>query len=74
MEQTCVECKRLSEELADATKDHIRLAGQKQLADMEQNSALMRELEPLVRKAADRREEARRAFREHAATHTDPSS
>jgi hypothetical protein len=72
MYRCCRECKRLWEELSDATKMHIAILGKAQLAEIEQNNAALSELEGPTMAAAERRGRARMAFREHQATHRSP--
>ena len=43
---TCLECRPIWEELAEAINAHIKILGQMQLAAMERNSALLKEVEP----------------------------
>ena len=66
---TCPECRPIWEELASSTMAHIKIVGQKQLALLQQNSSLLKEIEPLVLAASERREVARRAYHDHADTH-----
>jgi hypothetical protein len=65
----CPDCKRLWEDYSDATKAHVSLVGKTQLAQIEQNSAVLKELEPLKLAAGDRRGKARMALKEHEAIH-----
>ena len=48
---------------------HIRLVGRCQLAAMQHESALVKELEVLVLNASGRRTIARRSYQDHAAVH-----
>ena len=69
MYDDCPTCKLLWEEFSEATKAHVALLAKIQLAQIEQNSAALKELEPLTLAAAERRSEARNAFKEHEASH-----
>ena len=72
MDQVCAECNRLLDDCAEAIKAHVKLIGQKQLAEMEQRSNVLNELEPLVAAASEERARARKAFKDHVATHENP--
>jgi len=60
---------RLLDELTDATAAFLKIAGQKEIADLQQDSSPVNRLEPLVLAASERREKARLAIRDHAETH-----
>jgi hypothetical protein len=67
--ETCSECRLVRDELAKAINAHIKILGDMQFAAMEYNTSRLKELEPLVLAASNRREVARRAYHDHAATH-----
>ena len=70
----CADCKRLWDEHSDATKAHIALAGKTEVAQIQGDSAVLQELIPLMLAAAERRVNARKAFKEHEASHQDGKS
>ena len=63
----CVECKRLSTKLAEATKVHFSILAKMQLAQGENNTAPLSELESLKVEAAEKRGIARMELRRHEA-------
>ena len=65
----CRECDRLWHEYADAVKGYLKIAGNRQVAQIGQDSAALAAIEPLHRDALERRAHTRKAFREHYATH-----
>jgi hypothetical protein len=65
----CRECERLWQEFSDATKAHIAILAKAQLAEIEQNNAVITVLSPLTMAAGERRGKARMALRVHEATH-----
>jgi hypothetical protein len=65
----CPTCKRLWEEFSEATKAHLAILSKIQIAQIEQNSSVLKELEPLNTSAVERRCKARMAVKEHEATH-----
>ena len=66
----CRECDRLWQEYEEAVRAYLKIAGQWQVATIQQDSSLLDLLEPLVRQALERRNMAREAVRDHAATHS----
>jgi len=71
MNGNCPICERLWKEFTEATKAHTEILGKFELAEMEQRSTVLSELEPLKLATAERRVQARMALRKHAATHHD---
>ena len=69
MNDNCPECKRLSENLAEATKSYLAILTTIQLAHNEDNPALVSELETLKRETQEKRGIARQELRWHEATH-----
>ena len=69
MDKDCPECKRLWEELCNATRAHFALLGETEIAVCEQNSASLKKLEPLTMWAAQRRVTARKNFKTHQEIH-----
>ena len=69
MKPGCVECEYLFQDLADATMSHVKVLEQSKMAAMEQNAANILKLEPQVVAASDRRDETRKLFKDHEATH-----
>ena len=69
MYSDCHDCKRLCEEVSEATQAHLAVLGKYQIARIEQNSAAILELEPLTVATAERRSKARLALNEHKAIH-----
>ena len=69
MYDDCPTCKLLWEELSESTKAHVVILAKFQLAQIQQNNAVLVELEPLIVAAAERRDKARTAFKENSATH-----
>ena len=65
----CAECDRLWQEYADAMKTSLKLAGNRQIAEIGQDSAALAAIEPLYKEALDRRAVTRKALREHTAAH-----
>jgi hypothetical protein len=55
----CPACKRLREELSQATKAHFSILSKIQLARTEHDSELLKDLESLKAAAAARRDKAR---------------
>ena len=66
---TCAVCRTIWDEYAEAVHGHLKTVGQLQVAKIQQNSSVSTDLEPLVLAASIRRESARRAYHNHAATH-----
>ena len=69
MNVDCPTCKVLWDEFSEATRAHVTILGKSQLAQIEQNSAVLTQLEPLKRAAAERGGKARLAFKDHEASH-----
>ena len=69
MYEDCPNCKLLWDEFAEATRAHVAILGKTQLAQIQQNHAVLIKLEPLKAAAAERRAKARTAFQEHATIH-----
>ena len=65
MSYNCPECARLWGEYARATVAHVRLEGDLQMASHQQNHRRVREQEPLVERANQRRMAARAAIADH---------
>ena len=63
----CKECDRLWQEYAEATKAHLKIIGEHQIAVIEQNSSVIVALEPLRRESGQARELARKAVKDHEA-------
>jgi len=63
----CKECERLWEEYAEATKAHLKIIGEHQVAKIEQNSIVIDALDPLYREFEKRRALARMALKDHEA-------
>ena len=61
MQGDCLQCRRLSENLAGATQAYFAILGKSQLSQGENSSDL--------EAAAERRREARQELRRHEATH-----
>jgi len=66
---TCVECRRLWRNYADATKAHVKIVRSRHMALIQQNSAGLRVLAPLETEAALDCRNARKALDGHEATH-----
>ena len=56
-------------EYADAVKGYLKIAGNRQVAQIGQDSAALAAIEPLYKEALDRRAVTRKALREHTAAH-----
>jgi hypothetical protein len=69
MHGDCPDCKRLSENLTEATKAYFAILEKSQLARSDNNAALAAELETLKQAAAEKRGKARQELRQHEATH-----
>ena len=65
----CPECKRLSENLSEATKAYFAILGKSQLAKSGNDPALVSALESLKLPAMEQRGKARLELRQHEATH-----
>jgi hypothetical protein len=70
----CPECKRLSENLSEATKSYFAILATIQLAINANNSALISELEAPKLAAQKKRAKARLELRHHEATHQDKAA
>jgi hypothetical protein len=66
---SCRECDRLWHEYAEAVRAALKIAGNRQIAEIGQDSAALAAIEPLYLEALDRRILTRKAVRDHAATH-----
>ena len=69
MNVNCSVCKRLSENLSEATKSYLEILTTIQLAHNENNRALVLELETLKQEKQEKRGLARRELRWHEASH-----
>jgi hypothetical protein len=69
MYDDCPTCKLFWEEFFEATRAHVAILAKVQLAQIQQNNAVLITLEPLNMAAAERRAKARTAFQTHAASH-----
>jgi hypothetical protein len=69
MKPGCVQCQHLFGDLADATRWHVKVLEQSRMAAIEQNADNLLKLEPQVVAASHRRDESRKAFKNHEATH-----
>jgi hypothetical protein len=67
MHHDCQECTRLWSEYALATRHYLKLEGRLQIADISRDDRTVTELSPLVRRAAEERNELRRQIDEHEA-------
>src|SRR5258705_8564802 len=70
MEHGCSDCDRLLSEYEDSIKSHMQLLADTDRALDEQDTALLRKLEPLVLQATERRTKAREAVKSHEAIHS----
>jgi hypothetical protein len=71
MHGDCLECKRLSENFSEAAKAYFAILAKSRLAQIENNSVLVSELESLKMAATERRGKARLELRHHKASHQD---
>jgi hypothetical protein len=71
MNEACPTCKHLWDEFSEATNAHFSVLAKSQLAQIEHNSALIKELEPLKLAASEKRGKARLELRRHEASHQD---
>jgi len=69
MTSGCVECEHLFDDFADATRMHVKALEQSRMAAVEQDTAKLLRLEGQVLAASDRRNETRKAFKDHEAKH-----
>ena len=67
--QSCIECERLGNDYENAVKSHLELLTETDRALDRQNTARLRELEPLLDEASDRRSTARSALKKHQEIH-----
>ena len=65
----CAECDRLWREYEESVRAHLKIAGQWQVAMIQQDSSMLDALEPLHLRTIEKRTAARKAVRDHAATH-----
>jgi hypothetical protein len=65
----CPECDRLWDLFVDATHSHLKLLSQQQISVIKQDSEALARLRQPVEESARNRQNTRRAFREHAASH-----
>lgn len=70
MYEYCPTCKAIWEEFSDATKSHVAILAKVQLAQIQQNNAVLLELEPLKVVAAERRAKALGQLSESTQKHT----
>ena len=69
MNSGCPECKVLSVNFSEATKAYFVILEKGQLAQTENNLALVSSIEPLKLAAMEKRGKARQELRLHEATH-----
>jgi len=69
MYTNCPACKLLWDELSEATKVYFAILSKSEIARIEHNSVLIKNLEPLKLVAIERRGKARIELRQHEATH-----
>jgi hypothetical protein len=69
MHGDCLECNILSANLAEAAKAYFVMLEKRQLAQRENNLAVISSLEALTLAAAEKRGKARQELRRHEATH-----
>ena len=70
MSVDCPTCKDLWDEFSEAVKSHVAILSKFRLAQLvEHDSARLTALESLNVAAAERRDKARMAYKEHEATH-----
>jgi hypothetical protein len=69
MHDDCRECNVLSANLAEAAKAYFVILEKRQLAQGENNLAMISSLEALMLAAAEKRGKARQELRQHEATH-----
>jgi hypothetical protein len=67
--ENCPTCKLLFDEFSESTRAHFAILSKRQKAQIEHNSPLIEELEPLKLAAQERRGKARQELRRHEATH-----
>ena len=65
----CPECDRLWDLFVEATRSHLKLLSQQQISVIRQDSDALSRLRQPVEASARNRQDTRRAYREHAATH-----
>ena len=65
----CLTCQQLWDEYAAATTRHIDLKGKVEIAQLEHNDQVVRELATQLKAAKDHCEKARTALQEHRKTH-----
>jgi hypothetical protein len=66
---SCETCKTLWREYSDATRVALKAAGDRQIAEMAQDSASLAVIEPVYQQAIVKRDTARKAVLDHAAAH-----
>jgi hypothetical protein len=69
MSVPCPECDRLWREYADALITSLKIASDRQIAEIHQNSAALAKLDPLYHELIRRRGLAREAINDHGRTH-----
>ncbi len=69
MRADCNQCDQLWQEYENAARSHATIVGQYQIAIVQQDSAAIAELEPVLQQATERRRNARQAVERHDATH-----
>jgi hypothetical protein len=69
MDADCPTCKSLWDELSQATQGYFAILSKSQLAQLEHNTELIKELEAPKLAAQERRGKARRELRQHEANH-----
>jgi len=67
----CPTCKLLWDEFVESVKAHFTILSKRQLARVEQDTALVKVLEPLEWAASELRGKTRMTLDEHEATHQD---
>ena len=71
--QTCQECERLAKEYENAVKSHLKILAETDRALDEKSTTRLRELEPLLVEASERRSTARSALKKHQEIHLNKS-
>ena len=67
--QRCTECDRLGNEYENAVESHLKILAETDRALDEKSSTRLRELEPLLVEASDRRTTARSDLKKHQEIH-----
>src|SRR6267378_2966786 len=70
--ESCTECDRHWRVYQDAVRTHIQILGEYKIAVIQENSATLTKLDPLLSAAEKCRRDARQAVKDHEATHGRP--